>query len=163
MANITLDNRDYRAECSLRSTNLGGVDDYQVTISADVMPANVLEIARRLEAHAQGARGALADQTCRALAALVGLVCEAERIAPPCRAGRRRCIRRCPGRNQEHCPALHRHHRHHRPYAPCCRTRGCLVRAKGSRQRRAAPLGELAAETILATQPKTLSGLRNVA
>jgi hypothetical protein len=53
-ANITLDNRDYRAECSLRSTNLGGVDDYQVTISADVMPANALEIARRLEAHAQG-------------------------------------------------------------------------------------------------------------
>jgi predicted acylesterase/phospholipase RssA len=32
------------------------------------MPANGFEIARRLEAHAQAARGALADQTCRALA-----------------------------------------------------------------------------------------------
>ena len=40
----------------------------QVTISADVMPANGFEIACRLEAHAQAARGALADQTCRALA-----------------------------------------------------------------------------------------------
>ena len=38
-----------------------------------------------------------------------------------------------------------------------------LVRAKGSRQRQAAPLDELAAERILATQPKTLAGLRNVA
>jgi hypothetical protein len=38
-----------------------------------------------------------------------------------------------------------------------------LVRTKGSRQRQAAPLGELAAERILATQPKTLAGLRNVA
>jgi hypothetical protein len=38
-----------------------------------------------------------------------------------------------------------------------------LVRTKGSRQRQAAPLGELAAERILATQPKTLVGLRNVA
>src|SRR4029077_20143490 len=35
---------------------------------------------------------------------------------------------------------------------------------KGLRQRQAAPLGELvAAERILATQPKTVAGLRNVA
>jgi hypothetical protein len=32
-----------------------------------------------------------------------------------------------------------------------------LVRTKGSRQRQAAPLGELAAERILATQTKTLA------
>ena len=40
----------------------------QVTISADVMPVKGFEIARRLEAHVQAARGALANQTCRALA-----------------------------------------------------------------------------------------------
>jgi hypothetical protein len=40
----------------------------QLTIPADVVPADGFEIARRLETHAQAARGALADQTCRALA-----------------------------------------------------------------------------------------------
>ena len=40
----------------------------QLTNPADVMPANGFEIAHRLEAHAQAARGALADQTCRAFA-----------------------------------------------------------------------------------------------
>jgi hypothetical protein len=40
----------------------------QVTIHANVVPADGLEIAGRLESHAQAARGALADRTCRALA-----------------------------------------------------------------------------------------------
>ena len=40
----------------------------QLTIPADLIPANGFEIARRLEAHVQAARGALANQTCRALA-----------------------------------------------------------------------------------------------
>jgi hypothetical protein len=40
----------------------------QVTISTDVVHADGLEITRRLEAHAQAARGAVADQTRRALA-----------------------------------------------------------------------------------------------
>src|SRR5215467_8836318 len=40
----------------------------QLTNPTDVVPADRFEIARRLEAHAQAARGALADQTCRALA-----------------------------------------------------------------------------------------------
>src|SRR6516164_8273564 len=40
----------------------------QLTIPAHVVPADRFEIAGRLEAHAQAARGALADQTCRALA-----------------------------------------------------------------------------------------------
>ena len=42
----------------------GGPMTTQLTNPAD----NGFEIARRLEAHAQAARGALADQTCRALA-----------------------------------------------------------------------------------------------
>ena len=42
------------------------------------MPANGFEIARRLEAHAQAARGALADQTRRALATAVGSAGRAE-------------------------------------------------------------------------------------
>src|SRR6516162_4209300 len=46
----------------------GGPMTTQLTNPADVMPANGFEIACRLEAHAQAARGALADQTCRALA-----------------------------------------------------------------------------------------------
>src|SRR6516164_1677912 len=40
----------------------------QLAIPADVVPADGFEIARRLQTHAQAARGALADQTCRALA-----------------------------------------------------------------------------------------------
>src|SRR6516165_12666614 len=46
----------------------GGPMTTQLTNPADVMPGNGFEIARRLEAHAQAARGALADQTRRALA-----------------------------------------------------------------------------------------------
>jgi hypothetical protein len=46
----------------------GGPMTTQVTISTDVVHADGLEITRRLEPHAQAARGALADQTCRALA-----------------------------------------------------------------------------------------------
>ena len=46
----------------------GGPMTTQLTIPADVVPADEFEISRRLEAHAQAARGALADQTCRALA-----------------------------------------------------------------------------------------------
>ena len=46
----------------------GGPMTTQLTNPADMMPANGFEIAGRPEAHAQAARGALADQTCRALA-----------------------------------------------------------------------------------------------
>ena len=47
---------------------VGGPMTAQLTIPAHVVPADRFEIAGRLEAHAQAARGALADQTCRALA-----------------------------------------------------------------------------------------------
>ena len=46
----------------------GGPMTTQLTSPAYVVPADGFEIAGRLEAHAQAARGALADQTCRALA-----------------------------------------------------------------------------------------------
>jgi hypothetical protein len=53
---------------TLAINKAGGPMTTQLTNPADVMPANGFEIARRLEAHARTARGALADQTCRALA-----------------------------------------------------------------------------------------------
>jgi hypothetical protein len=60
-----------------------------------VVHADLFSIARRLEAHAQAARGALADQT-RALASdsriWIDLACKAKRIGSPRRADRCRRI-----------------------------------------------------------------------
>ena len=48
--------------------NAAGPMTTQFAIPADVVAADEYEIARRLQTHAQAVRGALADQTCRALA-----------------------------------------------------------------------------------------------
>jgi site-specific recombinase XerD len=148
----------------------------QVMISADVMPASGFEIARRLEAHAQAARGALADQTRRALASdsrIWSAWC-AERNISALPAEPTAVVAFVDA--QAVLPATVRRYiatiaHMHRAAALADPTKAeivrlavkRLVRSKGSRQRQAAPLGELAAERILATQPKTLAGLRNVA
>src|SRR6516164_7139624 len=51
-----------------RNQQNGRPDDCAIDDPRPCGPADRFEIAGRLEAHAQAARGALADQTCRALA-----------------------------------------------------------------------------------------------
>src|SRR4029077_1080764 len=138
----------------------------QVTISTDVVHADGLEITRRLEAHAQAARGALADQTAWC----------AKRNVSPLPAEPAVVVAFVDAQAKIKSPATVR--RYIATIAHMHRAAGLadptkaevvrlavkrLVRSKGSRQRQAAPLGELDAERILATQPNTLAGLRNVA
>jgi hypothetical protein len=150
----------------------------QVTIHANVVPADGLEIAGRLESHAQAARGALADRTCRALASdsrIWSAWC-AERNVSALPAEPTTVVAFVDGQGEIKSPATVRRYvatiaHMHRAAELTDPTKAEVVRlavkrltrAKGSRQRQAAPLGELAAERILATQSKTLSGLRNVA
>jgi site-specific recombinase XerD len=150
----------------------------QLTIPVDVVPADGFEIARRLEAHARAARGALADQTYRALASdsrIWSAWC-AERNLSVLPAEPTAVVAFVDAQAEFKSPATVRRYiatiaHMHRAAELADPTKAeivrlavkRLVRAKGSRQRQAAPLGELAAERILATQPKTLAGLRNVA
>jgi site-specific recombinase XerD len=150
----------------------------QLTSPADVMPANGFEIARRLEAHAQAARGALADQTCRALASdsrIWSAWCT-ERNVSVLPAEPTTVVGFVDAQAELKSPATVRRYiatiaHMHRAAELADPTKAeivrlavkRLVRAKGSRQRQAAPLDEIAAERILATQPKTLAGFRNVA
>ena len=150
----------------------------QLTSPADVMPANGFEIARRLEAHAQAARGALADQTCRALASdsRIWAAWCAERNVSALPAEPAVVVAFVDAQAKIKSPATVRRYiatiaHMHRAAELADPTKAeivrlavkRLVRAKGSRQRQAAPLGELAVERILATQPKTVAGFRNVA
>jgi hypothetical protein len=135
------------------------------------------EIAGRLKAHAHAARGALADQTRRALASdsrIWSAWC-AERNVSALPTESVAVVAFVDAQAELKSPATVRRYiatiGHHRAAALADPTKAeivrlavkRLVRAKGSRQRQAAPLGELAAERILATQPKTFAGLRNVA
>jgi site-specific recombinase XerD len=156
----------------------GGPMTTQLTIPADVVRADGFEIARRLEAHARAARGALADQTRRALASdsriwsawcaernISALPAEPTAVVAFVDA---QAVLKSPATVRRYIATIAHMHRAAELADP---TKAeavrlaiiRLVRAKGSRQRQAAPLGELAVERILATQPKTLSGLRNVA
>ena len=156
----------------------GGPMTTQLTNPADVMRANGFEIARRLEAHAQAARGALADQTCRALASdsrIWSAWCT-ERNVSVLPAEPTTVVGFVDAQAELKSPATVR--RYIATIAHMHRAAGLadptkaeivrlavkrLVRAKGTRQRQAAPLDELAADRILATQPKTLVGLRHAA
>src|SRR6516165_7175849 len=154
----------------------GGPMTTQLTNPADVMPANGFEIARRLEAHARAARGALADQTYRALASdsrIWSAWC-AERNLSALPAEPTTVVAFVDAQAEFKSPATVRRYiatiaHMHRAAELGDPTKAEIVRlaikrlarAKGSRQRQAAPLGELAAERILATQPQTLIGLRN--
>ena len=156
----------------------GGPMTTQLTNPADVVPADGFEIARRLEAHARAARGALANQTRRALASdsrIWSAWC-AERNISALPAEPTAVVAFVDGQGEIKSPATVRRYvatiaHMHRAAELADPTKAeivrlalkRLVRSKGSRQRQAAPLGELAAERILATQPKTLAGLRNVA
>jgi hypothetical protein len=146
----------------------------QVTISTDVVHADGLEITRRLEAHAQAARGAVADQTRRALASdsrIWSAWC-AERNISALPAEPTAVVAfvelKSPATVRRYIATIAHMHRAATLADP---TKAeivrlavkRLVRSKGSRQRQAAPLGELAVERILATQPKTVAGFRNVA
>jgi hypothetical protein len=136
------------------------------------------EIVGRLKAYANAARDALADQTCRALASdsrIWSAWC-AERNASVLPAEPTAVVAFVDAQAEIKSPATVRRYiatiaHMHRAAALADPTKAeivrlaikRLVRAKGVRQRQAAPLGELAAERILATQPKTLAGIRNVA
>jgi site-specific recombinase XerD len=151
---------------------------YSRSTETDVVHADGLEITRRLETHARAARGALADRTCRALASdsrIWSAWC-AERNISALPAEPTAVVAFVDAQAVLKSPATVRRYiatiaHMHRAAALADPTKAeivrlavkRLVRSKGSRQRQAAPLGELAAERILATQPKTLAGLRNVA
>ena len=155
----------------------GGPMTTQLTILADVVPANRFEIARRLEAHAQATRGALADQTCRALASdcrIWSAWCT-ERNVSVLPAEPTTVVEFVDAQAELKSPATVR--RYIATVAHMHRAAGLadptkaeivrlavnrLVRGKGSRQRQAAPLDEIAADRILLTQPKTLAGLRTL-
>src|SRR6516165_1955724 len=154
----------------------GGPMTTQLTIPRNVV--SVDGIARRLQTHAQAARAALADQTCRALASdsrIWSAWCT-ERNVSVLPAEPTTLVGFVDAQAELKSPATVRRYiatiaRMHRAAGLADPTKAeivrlavrRMVRAKGSRQRQAAPLDEIAAERILATQPKTLAGLRNVA
>jgi hypothetical protein len=156
----------------------GGPMTTQLTNPADVMPANGYEIARRLEDHARAARGALADQTCRALASdscIWSTWCTERNVSvPPAESTTvvgfvdAQAELKSPATVRRYIATIAHMHRAARLADPTKVEIVRLavkrvVRAKGSRQRQAAPLDDIAADKILVTQPKTLAGLRNVA
>src|SRR6516164_7220432 len=142
----------------------GGPMTTQLTNPADVMPAYGFVIARRLEAHAQAARGALADQTCRALASdsrIWSTWC-AERNVSALPADPAVVVAFVDAQAEIKSPATVRRYiatiaHIHRAAELTDPTKAeavrlalkRLARAKGSRQRQAAPIDELAAERIL--------------